>query len=246
VPGIVCPPDLGSMFAHLAQRVRALETQQNITISNAAGQTVMQTGAIVQSNGSILGYGTVWYNPATGAMVRFDGVDASGVPRTSFYGPNGAEEVRLGELSTSPAIYGLGVLPYGATGADQLQQVVGSLSVGPPAVTSVNTSSAWVAFGTPNSLSFEVGPSGQFSMTVSGYMATLAANVTALVGYNVDGSAVGDVLTLASGAGAVAASCSQTIINGGYTAGVHTIDLYYQTQGGTADFYIVDLTVTPL
>lgn len=240
MPGSYPNPNIGATLRNIVQRLRALETQQQSVISNPQGQPVYQTGTIVNSTG-LVGYGIQWLNPATGVPVMFIGTDTNGIPALKVFSPNGTEEVRLGELSTSPALYGLAVLPYGGS---QLQQVGGVVGVWDLSAVGVSNTS-YVAF--PGStVAFEIGPSETFLMTISGLIQFGAGSIWGEIAWQLDSGAVGESVYFENDApGNSSAYVSSTILEGA-SAGTHTATLYYLTSGAAVTFGGVGITIQPL
>lgn len=145
------------------------------------------------------------------------------------YNDSGTEEVAAGLLNPSPAIYGLGVLPHGGT---QLQQVGGFLWVAPPAVNNV-TNTAWTDFGSPSSITAEIGPSGEAAVAASSQLvsATSSGGVPGF-GVSIDGGATIQLLGGLSMSGiAETFSSTQTVVTG-LSAGSHTFQFQYQSANG--------------
>ena len=141
-------------------------------------------------------------------------------------------EVQVGEVSSSPSIYGLAVRPYGGS---TLQLVAGSLSVAAPAASSV-TAATWTNFGSPSSLTVEVGPSGVADVSVQSYLATGIPGEQAFVGVSVDGGTPYEFLELSttSTGGGVSGTIGSSYLWSALTAGTHTFQLAYRTANDGA------------
>ena len=244
MPGSYPNPNIGATLRTIVQRVRALETQQQSVISNPQGQPVYQTGTIVNSSG-LMGYGIQWLNPATGVPVMFIGTDTNGVPALKVFSPTGTEEVRLGEINASPPIYGLAVRPYGGS---ELQQVGGSITVGPIAALNVNNTS-WTDFGAVSSITADIGPSGLALVSVVAQISTNLANQEGIVGVAVDGVNQGTWVSISADCPGVSTTLGSTYpVGGTLTPGTHTFQLQYLTANNgshTVSFY-GSMTVQPL
>lgn len=279
MPGTYEPPNLPQQIADLARKVHSLAAQQQSVISNGLGQPVIVNGRIPGSNPSEYGTqvvnpatgkalaffgedgsgnaGLFYYNGSGQKLSQYDETglhfyDTSGHEVTRIdstglhvYNSSGTEEVAAGLLNSSPVQYGLAVLPYGGS---LLQAVVGFLTVQPPELDNV-TSTPWTAFGSPNTVTAEIGPSGQASVTVNVGIATNTANEQGLVGVSTDGGTAVTYASLSSAAGAVSSVVAGQIVVTGLSPGTHTFQLQYQTANdGTSkcSFYGPALIVQPL
>ena len=231
--------------AQQSNLLRGLLTQQQTTISNLDGLPVINFGLIPGS--SPARYGLQFVNPTTGTEIMFIGVDAAGVPGVHIYDTAGNEEVRLGELSASPAIYGLAVAPSSGTPGGTLQQVGGFLDTTASDVNTVNNTT-WAAFGGSNSITAEVGPSGKVALFVRSYITTSAASEFGEVGVQIDSGSVQTELISGNSVGGDAHTVSTNRVLSGLSAGTHTFTLYYQVTLGTAtaSFAGTEMIVQPL
>lgn len=274
MPGVYAGPNFGGMLQAIVRRIRALETQQNMVLTNGLGQPVIVMGSPVPGTNPPQ-YGLQFVNPATGAPLMFVGetttagvtfydntgdiimqitgteiafptpsgaqivLDALGL---HGYDSSGTEQVRVGELSSSPAVYGLGVLPYGG-GA--LQRVGGVSQATGSDVTNVTSTSP---VPVPSSLvTVELGPSGQAQVTVNTEIATGGGGQEGFCAVSIDdGSPGGGVI--ASGGSAVNSSTSSTRVYSGLAPGVHTFSLAVWVGGASANcsFYGPTIIVQPL
>ena len=263
MPGTYPPDGLGPLFRQILQRLRGLETQQQSVTSDNLGRPVKTTGLVPGSNPPL--YGDMYYEPSTGAWTMFQGYDSGSdtayiawydasrnvttkVDATGFhfYNPSGTEEVRVGELNASPLIYGLGVLPQ-ETGTPGALQMVGGkifLALTPPG--SVATGGVWTAFGGTNSVSFNVGPAGIFSLSVGSIMSVAtAATVYGAIGFSLDGGTV-ELWEQFEGTALNQSASISAEADVSASAGSHTVEFYYQSSGGNMNISAARVTVEPL
>ena len=250
----------GKTIQSMQQLVRSGAQSQQYTVTDSSGAAVINFGVTPGSNPAI--YGMQFLNPATGLPIMFLGVDASGAPGLHVYDTSGVEQVRLGELATTPTLYGLGVLPYGAS---ILQQIGGAISSEVTATIDYTTSGTAAANGGPT-FSALIGPSGQalvFSSADIG-METNGDSVEMSTWVVVDGDIYGPVPgpvgtlnfnpVITPSTTTIAVDITQTLTGtgllSGLTPGVHTFELWYQfnsaTGSGTGSFSNRVLTVQPL
>ena len=116
MPG-VSPPngeqyyaDLGRLF----QRVRALETQQQSTITNQLGQPVLNFGLVPGSNPAR--YGLQFVDPVSGTEQMFLGESSTGTALTIVLEGNGSVTVKDSETGGTIAV--IGALPSAYNRAD--------------------------------------------------------------------------------------------------------------------------------
>lgn len=263
MPGV---PGGGNPFlarmGQIDQLVRGLATQQQDSITNALGEDVLNFGLIPGSEPAE--YGIQLVNPATGAEVGFLGQDSTGTAALRFrdaagnvivqvdvngihiYNDAGTEEARFGILNDSPAIYGLGVLPYGGS---ELQQVAGTQSSDPGHLNSTTVTSWTVPTGA-SALTLEIGPSGAAAVTVTGQCSTGTGGQEAYIGCQIDGASVPVSALVASGTGGVSISTAAGPIVVPLAANTnHTFEPVVQTAANgssTCTFTNVLVTVTPL
>lgn len=241
MPGVYGDGSLGSLLRQILQRLRAIETQQQMTLTDGKLRPVLNFGLIPGSNPPR--YGLQFVNPATGAQVMFVGVDDSGVPGVFIYDSTGTEQVRLGELATSPALYGLAVLNAGGT----LQQVAGidGASGGGGTATVVG---AQVDLGA--SVTSIIGPSGQAVVTISGSVENNSAAGTsgyAYMGVGLDGASAPTnwINSQSNLAGSqTTLSLSATRLLTGLSAGDHTFAAKGWIDVGVASGVFGDVAVT--
>jgi hypothetical protein len=236
----------GRTLSGMQQLIRGGAQSQQYTITDAAGAPVINFGVTPGSDPSI--YGMQFLNPATGLPVMFLGVDASGAPGLHIYDPSGTEQVRLGELMTSPPLYGLGVLPdVGSI----LQQVAGSVAEAAFATQTISTyTGSPVFFSDGPSVTVIIGPSGQAIVAVGAFIAASSPDV-ATIECAVDGVVVAQpgFLPLTPALQATGANQSvygATVITG-MTPGSHTFSVAYEAFGtGPWDFSERYIVVEPL
>lgn len=265
MPGVYGDGDLGAVLRQILQRLRGIETQQQSVTSDNKGRPIKTTGLVPGSNPQL--YGDMYWDPITGAKLMFQGYDSgadaayiafydsSGNITQKFdfqgqhvYNSSGQEEARLGQLNASPAIYGLGVAPATGGTPGTLQQVGGALYVAAPNTDNV-TNTTWSNFGTPSSITAEIGPSGSALITVT---AELSTNNTAgcepQVGVALDGGTpVARLAASVATAAGINGTYCRTYRHDGLTAGSHTWQLAYQVGNpGSASFDVVAMTVQPL
>ncbi|HVA74300.1 MAG TPA: hypothetical protein VNF71_07010 [Acidimicrobiales bacterium] len=263
MPGVYGDGSLGAIIRGLAQRIRALETQQQMTLSNGNGLPIMNFGLIPGSNPAEYGMQLVAPNP--GGQLAFFGEDAAGNVALKFFDPAsgvlrleidyqglhvydtaGNEEARLGELNTSPAIYGLGVAPSTGSTPGTLQQVGGFIGIAPTGVTGA-TNTAYTAFGGTNTITAVIGPSTTALVQVHADIATGGANVEGVVGVQLDGGTWYDfyLMSCSATSGAQVFAGNSNFWTG-IPAGSHTFTMGYKTASGTVDFNDPLLIVQPL
>lgn len=237
MPNNFSPDDLNSQIARINQRVSRLENTPQIGNSSiqAGGLQILDpTGKIVmvigyQENGAL---GVSTFNPTTGAPVISLGQDPSGVPGLSVYDPSGNREVQLGEISTSPVLYGLAVLDP----THAVMQRVGGISVAVANGTQFTTSTSYVTFSDDPSVPVTIGPSGQAEISYGSHIGTGGDNDEGRAALTVDGVMAGvneyiDVSCGGAGVG-VASSVSKTSLLTGLTPGSHTFSLQYFSLTG--------------
>jgi hypothetical protein len=148
------------------------------------------------------------------------------------YDPSGKLILQLGTLNASPAVYGLGVLPYGGT---QLQLVGGTLSATGLSASSVNTSNANVTFAGTATITAVIGPAGSVMIGGSFEIDTEASGVKAGVLVNIDsGAAFVEVAAFQVVSGKGTYLGGSTFRWDGLTPGTHTFTAQYFTSGATA------------
>ena len=260
MPGVYEQGGLGPILRQLAQRLRALETQQQSVTTDNLGRPIKTTGLVPGSNPPL--YGDMYWDPITGAKKMFQGYDsgsdtaytawydASGHVTTKvdatgfhFYDPSGTEEVRVGQLNASPQIYGLGVLPYGGS---ELQQVGGFIGITPTGVTGA-TNTAYTAFGGTSTITAEIGPSTTALVSVHADIATGGSNVQGNVGVQLDGGTWYDfyLMSCSATSGAQVFAGNSNFWTG-ISPGSHTFTLGYKTANGAVTFNDPLLIVQPL
>ena len=211
-------------------------TAGGVTV-NASGLTA--GGVTVNSSGLTAGPVTLTSaGLAAGGGVE---VNASGL---EVY--NGATlEVQAGQISSSPSIYGLAVRPYGGS---LLQQVGGTISVsGLSAINVTNTT--WANFTGTSSVTAEIGPSGEVTISAGGHIGTGSAGQHGYIGVSIDGGTAVSYADIGSGGGATAGTVGLTNTVSGLTAGSHTFQLQYECSGGsgtTCSFDPASISVQPL
>jgi len=241
----------GDIIQDLLRRIEVLEKRSkvlqngSIIVQDATGTMQAIIGQLPDGTYGIQA-GSVKLN-ANGVIVATGSgsvtVDSGGL---HVYDASSNEEVRAGLLNATPAIYGLGVRPYGGT---HLQQVGGSLQVNAPTASSVTSNGVWTNFGSPSSITCEVGPSGQVEISVSGFLGTFGSNQQGLIGVAIDGTNVGTWASLSvAAAGGVSGfvGSSYTLPPGTLSVGSHTFQLQYQTGANAESFTSVSMAVQPL
>ena len=181
--------------------------------------------------------GLHFYDTSGNEVVRIDSLGLH------VYDDTMTEQVAAGLLNSSPAQYGLGVLPYGGT---ELQLVGGVLEATGANETGV-TSTSWTNVS-GSTVTAEIGPSGQAQVQVSVQTATGGAGQEGLCGIVIDGGSPAYGTALIDGAGSILASVQSTIVLGGLSAGTHTFGLAVKVLGASANcsFYTPTITVQPL
>jgi hypothetical protein len=273
---------LQHQLARMMVDIRALQTQQQQSITNAVLQPVLNFGLVPGSNPAT--YGLQFMNPTNNTQAMFVGEDGAGNAYMAFYNASGQklsqfdqtgihlynssgveivtinqtgfhvnnasgqEEARLGQLSSSPAIYGVGVAPATGSAPGTLQQVGGALTiVNTTGLSSISTSQAIPS----TSVTAEIGPSQSALITV-GAQITMSSGTgsSCNVIVRLDGAnnGWGGVWGFGLGSGSNPnTSGSYTAIMGpstgtAITAGQHTFDCY-AVLAGTATCTISDVTL---
>jgi len=272
MPPVNRPDDIASVLADLERRVAILERSPQLgsasikdgalTIYDSTGAKVMVIGkqadatyGLVQFDGSgnkviVLGAaGVAEYNSAGVKIIQL-GKQADGTYGLSQFNPAGTELARMGQLSTSPAIYGVAVLPYGGS---TLQQVGGTLF---GAITSVVSNAvAWTAFSPTGLVTAQIGPSGEAEITLVGRIATGDAGQEGFIGVLIDGATTppaGAPQVRASesvGVGGLNVSGTTSWVATGLSAGTHTFQPAFLTANNGAlnvGFSGVAVIVNPL
>lgn len=194
-------------------------------------------------------------NPLQGTMAT--AIDNNGVVRLAMgqlgdgdwgiavYDASGVEQARMGQLNASPEIYGLGIRPYGGAHLQQVGGVIGPVIS--PNATNV-TSAAYTAFGSPNTITAEIGPSGMAIVTVQCDIATGGSNFQGFAGVQLDGAgAWTDFVTLSAAAtGGAQAQMSVGYVLTGLSVGTHTFKIGYRTANGQCSFFNPQFSVQPL
>lgn len=261
MPSFEPPADqflLNTIASHEAQ-LRALAAQQQSTITDELGRPVLNIGLIPGSNPAQ--YGLQFLDPATntprmfigstaaGAVVQF--FDSTGAPVVEL-GPDGLKvlddsgvtQVAAGLLNASPAMYGLAVLPAGASSGTPLQRVGGKVaSTGTGGTT---TSAIAVTLGTGPSVTVPLGPSGQALVIVSSYVG-IGTNGAGYVELLVNGTSVNtEALYVATSGSGTAGDYSMPYLLSEAPNSTVTITLKFWTNGVSTTFGNPSLTVTPL
>ena len=266
MPGVPAPGESqwALQDAQVRNLLRGLLAQQQATISNTQGQPVLNLGLVPGSNPAAVGLQFV--NPSTGGQLMFVGedgnaymgfYDGNGVMRIKIdavgfhvYNASGTEEARLGELATSPALYGLAVLNAGGT----LQQVAGI--DGASGGSGTATSSTQVDLGA--SVTSIIGPSGQAVVTICGSVEmnpAAASGGYAYMGVSIDGAAAStnwvncqDSLTGSTDSVQLTLSLSASRLLTGLSAGSHTFAAKGWVSAGVSSgvYGNVAVTVQPL
>jgi hypothetical protein len=97
MPGVAGGPgDFGAIFAQMAARLRALETQQQSIISNAQGQPIVSVGLQPGSNPAEYGIGVL--SQAFGSPLAFFGENANGNVGLYFYNSAGELVLQIDDL----------------------------------------------------------------------------------------------------------------------------------------------------
>ena len=243
-------------IAELMADVRALQTQQQMTLSNLHGQAVLNFGLVPGSNPAA--YGLQFVNPATGGQLMFVGEDGSGNAYMAFYDAAGHPRVRQGPLPDGN--YGLAVYSPANDGTYVELSNLGFGLQSAEVSTSQGTTSAgtYVDLATAGpSVTVTVGTSGRALVSASALMfpgASGAGNTsdTAFVGLSIDGGAPGNSLAQFTGASGTGVSNNGSgtiggqVLVTGLSAGSHTCKLQYTTLNGTfTSFQNRVITVQP-
>jgi hypothetical protein len=213
---------------------------------NTSGQKVSQYD----------GNGLHFYDTSGIEVTRLDAAgfhsyDTSGneVTRTDatglhVYNSSGTEEVAAGLIAAS--LYGLAVLPYGAS---TMQQVAGTETSAAGALSNT-TVTTWTVPTGASTLTMEIGPSGAAQVNVSGQCSTGTGGQEAFIGCLLDGSTVPVQALVSSGTGGVSLSTSKTKVITGLTANTtHTFEPVVETAANGSNncsFSDVTVTITPL
>lgn len=250
MPPLPIPSDeyLGQVILGPSRQLGAQGQQQNKTIVNAQGQPVINEGLIPGSDPAA--YGWQFLDPSTGIQRMFVGEDGTGNAYVAFcdasgnitvkidssgfhvLNASGQEEARLGQLSTLPAIYGLGVAPSTGSAPGTLQQVGGALfASSQPYVTTTAQYPGGADLGV--SVTAEIGPSGQ-------------ALGTWLSEINITNNAAGGLVTaLIDGAASGATTADLYIATGGGQATVGNVWLFNGLSPGTHTFTLLGSAWNP-
>ena len=247
---------LPNAIANALANIRALQTQQQMTLSNLQGQAVLNFGLVPGSNPAA--FGMQFVNPASGGQLMFVGEDGAGNAYMAFYDGNGnmrskydasayhvydgsgTERVRLGLLANGD--YGLQVIDTLGNSEEILPAVQQFVS------TQITvTSQTYVSQGGP-SVTAVVGASGKVKVEASAFVAANAASVGAWVALAIDGTPVLDLTEVDSAGGQITTSFAFNGIRTGLSAGSHTFELYYKwtSASGNANFSNRSLLVTPI
>lgn len=232
MPNNYSPDDLNTMFNRINQRLSRVENSPQI------GNTSLQSGGleILDGNGKIVAIfgfqpdgsiGLGLYNPVTGNKVITLGQDGTGVPGLSVFDPTGTKQVQLGEIATSPVLYGLAVLDP----THSFLQRVGGISAAVANGLQTTSSTTYVTFSDDPVVVVTIGPSGQAEVTYGAHFGTGGDNDEGRAALTIDGamaSASEFIDVSCSGAGiGVASSVSKTSVIAGLTPGSHTFSLQY-------------------
>lgn len=259
---------LAQQISNQNNRLRALETQQQMILSNLQGQPIMSLGLQPGSNPPQWGLGLLRKNFA--GRAAFFGEDATGAVAVKFFAANGrtvllevtatgltgynlsgTKEVQVGALGSSQ--YGLAV--RGPTG---LMQRVGGVGHGYVQTTGLGqstTSLTWATLATPGpSVTCTIGTSGQALIMMAAYMGVAGAtyNNGVYAGVKIDGTTPGGVgnprLTMNTVRSGMGGTYSQSYMVTGLSPGSHTFLMRYEVAvSGTTGFYNTrSLVVWPL
>lgn len=270
MPGVIPPPSelLYNTIRDLQRQVRAIASQQQNIISNSQGQMVASTGLVPPARTVPAGqawYGDAYYKPGSGLLAFFGEddsgtvalrfFDGNGTLRASFdeeglhfYDASGTEQVRLGELNASPAVYGLGVLP---PGGGSLQRVGGYVWGAADDMTNVVSNGAWITPTNADTVSAVIGPSGLAQVSVNAEIATGGDNVEGFLGVDCGGTIYGFLGTSVGTAGGMNVSATASyIVSGLATNQVNNFVLQVETanaaSGSAVNYYDMRLVVQPL
>jgi hypothetical protein len=243
MPGVIDNPNLPSMLAAMAQRIRALETQQQLVIGSANGSPLLQLGALINSSG-VQSYGLQVFNPSTHTQVAFSGEDNSGDTYLCFYDDAGNPRCRLGLLPNGD--YGL--ITYSRAN-DGTYNEINPIQVDVVQSTLSTSSTTYVNLSGP-SVTATIGATGNALVRCSCFIVPQVANLTGYVGVSIDGGTpsfdwlgvgvTGTSVFIADNA------CTERLATG-LSAGSHTFELYYRTSAAsTCDFSGSSLTVQPI
>lgn len=241
MPGVNPPNDnlLPYYLANINNRVRALETQQQLVISNLQGEPVMVTGLQPGSNPPRWGFGLL--RKAFKSVAAFFGENETGTVAVWFYGATGAALVKLDET-------GLHYFTPAGTHSETLFPVASHYHNG----TLTTTSTTPVSLPTSPTVTATVGKSGDALVTVSAFIGMTGA-YTSSIYLTIDGTTHGQWCAASSSAGGPIGLNSTTVrrlsdIGIALTPGSHTFALAYASSNSanSAKFSAIGLVVQPL
>lgn len=246
-------PGLASNIADLSRRLQALEAKcrvlqsSAITIVDGNFNTVGLVGTLADGMAGISLSDT-----AGNILVQ---LDSNGL---HVYNASGTEEVALGLLNSSPAQYGLAVLPA-VPGATTLQRVGGAVTAVTTAdQTTTVTSPTWTNLSGDPSLTVQIGPSGSALIYIAADIATGGVTAQAMLGrlgLQVDGGSTPPtgfptVSASTGGPGGIDVSLNAQSVITGLSVGSHAFSLLYSTEntasGGNVGFSNRIIQVQPL
>lgn len=209
-------------------------------------QDLIRRVEILEARARVIQNGAINFVGSNGKPVVTIGSLSDGTYGVEIFDANGNVVTKLGQLDVSPAIYGLGVLPHGGT---TLQQVGGAIAIQASDVLNTTVTS-WTNFGGTSSLSTVLGPSGKALVTVSCNVQCSNPGASGLVGVAIDsntfGGWVGSNCPVGATGGSTDTTSGSTQLVTGLSAGSHTFQLQYETDGTACSFQTTTMVVQPL
>ena len=209
---------LPNAIANALADIRAMQTQQQTTLSNGQGQPIMNFGLIPGSNPPA--YGMQMLNPANGSQAMFVGEDGAGNAYLAFYNSSGqmlskfdqsgihmynvsgVEIITIDQMgfhvnnTSAQEEARLGLLNsspaiYGlgvAPSPGSTLQQVAGVLNAFTSTTQTTTSTTWTTFGDEPAITTTIGPSGQAFCAVGAFIGTPGSNEEGAVGLSIDGA----------------------------------------------------------
>lgn len=228
----------------LEKQVRKLAQQQQTTVANSAGQTILNFGLLpaLTSAQTSQQYGLQMLNPGGNVPIVQLGQQADGTYGLDIFDYLGNLRMQMGLLSNGD--YGVSVVDTLGTTHE-----LNPLYYTPASTTSYSTaSSAYTNLSFPT-LSVPIGKSGSALLTASANCNTSVTGQTALVGLSVDGASPSTYFVAAGSSDAiVSVTAAAQYVETGISEATHTFSLWFASSisGDTATFDQVTLTVWPI